>query len=760
MMQPPPYSAADAGGPRLLLKRLRQIMATTVAPQARLDDLAHAIASNMTADVCSIYLRRRTDILELFATEGLNPDAVHETRLRVGEGLVGVIASTAEPLNLADAPLHPQFAYRPETGEDQLHSFLGVPMLRSGQVLGVLVVQNRAVRQYLEEEVEALQTVAMVLAEVAASGDLVDEEDYEEVDEVLHRAKHIRGAAIVSGIGVGVAAFHEPPVRVGKVIADDVRYEITRLSAAMESLQRSVDDMLASVDQPLQGVPREVLEAYRLFAHDQGWFRRLREAVLGGLTAEAAVQRVQAENRNRILRARDPYLRERSHDLDDLAHRLLRHLTGDIDEPSDDLPDAAILFARTMGPAELLEYDRDKLFGVVLGEGSAASHVAIVARALGIPLVGKAGDALDQTEPGDHVIIDGDAGEIHVRPTSEVVASYDAKIELLSEQRAELTALAKEPARTRDGVDISLRMNAGLQVDLRHLEDTGADGIGLFRTELQFMVSATLPRLGAQTALYAEVLDASGGKPVVFRTVDLGGDKVLPYMEREREENPALGWRAIRMSLDRPGLLRTQFRALLAAAEGRDLDVLLPMVTVAEEVRQAKALLNKEAARREKLGHGLPAAMRLGAMIEAPAAAWRIEDIAAEADFLSVGGNDLMQFFFAAGRDSARVQGRYDFLSPPFLSYLKDIAARAAAAGRPLSFCGEQAGAPLNALGLIGVGFRTLSVSPLAIGPVKRLIRSIDLSAFETFLNARLDANEASIRHDIEAFARDAGVSF
>lgn len=724
VLDPTSGGPGDPAGPRFLLKRLREIMAATADAQERLDRLVEAIAANMVAEVCSIYLRRRGDVLELFATEGLNPQSVHQTRLNWGEGIVGLVAARAQPMNLAEAPLHPAFAYRPETGEDPLRAFLGVPIVRNGQVLGVLTVQNRAVRVYTEEETEALQTVATVLAEVASSGELLEPEATHEVDEVLHRAVKMGGQGIVAGVAVGVAALHEPQLPRHKIFASNVAEEARRLETALDDLRKSIDELVAR-HSGLAGAPMDVLEVFRLFAYDKGWKERLREAVYTGLTAEAAVERVLQDNRRRLERARDPYMRDRLHDLEDLSRRMLRHLAGDEAAEPDATPDDAIVFAHHMGPADLLEYDRAKVRGVALAEGAAASHVAIVARALEIPLVGGLGASIDSVEPGDRVVIDGDAGEVHVRPSDDLLESYRTAIELQEERQALYAQFIGEPARTTDGVEIVLDMNAGLLVDLPHLAETGARGVGLYRTELQFLISEALPKVSAQTRLYRDVLDGAGGRPVVFRTADIGGDKVLSYMETGREPNPAMGWRGVRMGLDRPGLLRGQMRALIAAAGGRDLKVLLPLVTTPREVEAAREMLEKEWRRAEKSGAQMPTGRSLGAMIETPAAAWSLKEIAAVSDFLSVGGNDLAQFFFACDREATALAGRFDLLSPPFLQFLARIASDADAAETPISFCGEAANDPAIALGLVGVGFRTFSLPATAIGPVKQAIRAV-----------------------------------
>ena len=371
--------------------------------------------------------------MELFATEGLDPLAVHLTRMRPGEGLVGEIMRLGRPLNLADAPNHPAFSYRPETGEDPYHAFLGVPLLRGGRSIGVLVVQNRTERVYTEDEVEDLQIIAMVLAEMVA-GELISENELSGVEITPHRPERIKGARFADGLALGVAVLHEPPVAPSQLLADDVVAEEARLKTAITGLQAQIDDMLEG-QHGLVEASYEVLETYRMFAHDRGWNRSLEDAVRNGLTAEAAVERVRSEHRARLGQARDPYLRERLHDFEDLADRLLRHLAGD-GHVARNLPEDAILVARNLGPADLLEYDRTKLKGLLLEEGSSASHAAIVARALDIPCVGRLTGLRDRVSEGAPVIVDAETGEAYLRPRPDVLQAIRSRIEVRAQRRA------------------------------------------------------------------------------------------------------------------------------------------------------------------------------------------------------------------------------------------------------------------------------------------------------------------------------------
>ncbi len=748
---------SPGGGPRLLLRRLREIMAEQTSAQMRLDKLVAVIASNMVAEVCSIYLRRAGKVLELFATEGLNRAAVHNTRLKEGEGLVGMVSETAEAVNLSDAPADPHFSYRPETGEDPFKAFLGVPIVRGGQVFGVLTVQNKAERIYAEEEVEALQTVAMVLAEVVAQGGFFNVAELDEPELRIDRPRKFVGDGLSEGVAVGRVVLHEPRVRVERMIADNPVVELKRLEEAIGGLRESVDEMLASSELDLTGEGREVIETYRLFAYDQGWRQRMRDAVRTGLTAEAAVERVQDETRLRVQRLGDPILRERAHDFDDLARRLLRHLTGE--EASDrHLPQNAVLIARGMGPAELLDYGRDKLAALVLEEAASTSHVAIVARSMGLPMVASLAGIADNARGGDTIAVDGEIGEVHLRPAIEIMKAFEDKRALRVQAQARFAAVRDLPAVTRDGVAIKLMMNAGLEFDMPHLEQSGADGVGLFRTELQFMIGETMPRLSDQSAFYKKILDAAGDKPVVFRTLDLGGDKVLPYARWEREENPALGWRAIRIALDRPALLRYQVRALLTASAGRTLRILLPMVSDVDEFNRGRALVDRELERARLLNLVRPTQVLVGAMLEVPALAFMLPQLMRSADFVSIGSNDLLSLAFAVDRTNPRVAKRYDNLNPASLTLIRLIVNSAAENSGDLSLCGEMAGRPLDAMALLGLGIRTLSMQPGQIGPIKMMIRSMHLGEVTAFVDRLCGRIDHSLRTRLFAFAAERGI--
>ena len=744
--------------PRLLLRRLHSVMGGDGSAQERLDRVVKVIAQNMVAEVCSIYLARAGGVLELFATEGLNAEAVHRTRMNAGEGLVGLVMERGLPLNLSEAPKHPRFSYRPETSEDIYHSFLGVPILRNGKSAGVLVVQNVIARMYTAEEVEVLQTISMVLAELIGSGDLVNPDELSEDATELGQTITLRGLSLVGGIAAGVAVTKRQPIRITKTVSDSASEERTRLEDALAMMRLQLEDMLEHPDLAHGGEHREVLETYRLFAYDRGWQQKMRDAIDSGLTAEAAVERVQQENRIRMAKIRDPYLRERILDFEDLASRLIRIIQGESGDDRQILTQDSVLVVRNIGPAELMDFDRRYLKAIVMEEGSSTAHVTIIARAMGIPVMGQVVGLLNHVDAGDEIVVDSHRKSVYVRPTDDVIESFMDAMKVRGQRLAEYEAERDLPVVTKDGEKIDLLMNAGLLVDLPNIENTGAEGIGLFRTEFQFMISPALPRVDEQTEVYSAVLDAAGDKPVVFRTLDIGGDKHVPFLPREPEENPAMGWRAIRVALERPALLRYQLRALLYAASGRKLNVMFPMIAEVSEFRRCKAILQKELDRLKRFDKVPPIDIKVGCMFEVPSLSWQLDSLLKEVDFLSIGTNDLMQFFFACDRSNPKLADRYDLLAPSVLSFLHMIIKTCDEANVPVTLCGEMGGRSIEAVALVAIGLRKLSVSPTSVGPVKRLLRSVDMGQLRQFLGENLQSDQHSIRDSLLLFARDHGI--
>lgn len=750
----PPSTAAQSA--RTILTRLHEVMAARTHAQGKLNQVVGIIGECLDSEVCSIYLLRE-GALELFATRGLKQEAVHVTRLAMGEGLVGTIAEQIETLNLDEAAAHPDFSYRPETGEELFHSFAGVPIIRRERAVGVLCVQHADPRRYDDIEIETLQTVAMVLSELIANADLVDTAARTDAAAADQSAQRLTGQKLVDGMGAGVAVYHQPRITIEHTVAEDIEAERHRVYAAFDKMREQIDRMASQAEFGVGGEHDEVIETYKMFAYDEGWSRRINEAIDSGLTAEAAIERVQQRTRMRMRQIDDPLLRDRMHDLEDLSNRLLRIVSGQMGTAAQmGLRQDSILIARNLGPAELLEYDKRRLKGVVLEEGSLTAHVIIVARAMGVPVLGRVRDVRTVIREGDLLLLDTGAGALHVRPTPAVQEAFDAKLEISQKRRANLASLRDLPAVTRDGVPIELMINAGLREDIAALDLTGARGIGLFRTEFQFLVSATLPARDRQQRLYRDVLDAAGDRPVIFRTVDIGGDKALPYMNTDTalEENPAMGWRALRLALEREGLLKVQARALIEAAAGRTLNVMFPMVSEPWEYEAARDIFVRQRAWLASHNKKLPAAIRYGAMLEVPGLAETLDLMLPHLDFLSIGTNDLTQFLFAADRAHPRLAERYDWLSPTVMRFLSRVVKTVAGSKVTLGVCGEMGGRPLEAMALLGIGIERLSITPAGVGPVKAMIRSLDLAALRRDIPSILAQPSANPRAQYEDWAK------
>jgi phosphotransferase system enzyme I (PtsP) len=755
----PTTSATSA---REILTGLHEVMASKAAAQAKLNKVVKIIAEAMRSEVCSIYLLR-DGVLELYATVGLNQDAVHVTKLALGEGLVGTIAEDVGILNLDEATRHPEFAYRPETGEEMFHSFAGVPIVRRERAIGVLAVQHAEGRAYDDVEIEALQTVAMVLSELIANAGLADKAVGAADKARDASAVRLSGLKLVSGMGEGIAVFHQPRILIEHTVAEDTEAERHRVYSAFRKMREQIDAMASQAEFGTAGEHQEILETYKMFAYDEGWARRINEAIDSGLTAEAAIERVQQRTRMRMREIDDPILQERMHDLDDLANRLLRIVSGRLGTAAQmGLQSDAILIARNLGPAELLEYDRRRLKGVILEEGSLTAHVTIVARAMGVPMLGRVRNIRQLVSEGDEILLDTNEAAAFVRPSTAISEAFETKLLASQKRRAQYAALKDTPPVTQDGKRITVMVNAGLRDDVAALDAAGADGIGLFRTEFQFLVSATLPRRESQQRLYRSVLEAAGDKPVIFRTLDIGGDKALPYLkveDGENEENPAMGWRALRLALDRDGLMKAQARALLEAAAGRELSVMFPMVSEPWEFDDAKELVETQRQWLAERRKPLPRTIRYGAMLEVPALAETLDILLPKIDFLSIGTNDLTQFLFAADRAHPKLAERYDWLSPAILRFLRRIALAAESHGVPVGVCGEMGGRPLEAMALIGIGIERLSITPVAVGQIKAMIRSLNLAELTSAMAAMLERPPADMRAALTVWAEQHGVA-
>lgn len=752
-------ASPDNVSARRLLKRLRDVMAGSGNAPTRLHKIVTLIAAELHADVCSCYVMRAGEVLELFATYGLRQEAVRVTRLQSGEGIVGAIAAQAQPLALANAQAHPNFAYRPETGEDPFQSMMGVPILRGGRVRGVLAIQHKIKQHYSEDAIELLETIGMVVAEMIAQGELVPGGEISPVGDPSLRPRQVDGLVLNGGMAAGRAVLHRPQITVREMVADNAEDERERLHVALTGMLSEIDAFLAA---PTGGAgstdTHDILDAYRILAADRGWASKIEDVINQGLTAEAAVQKVQNDYRARFSQVSDPMIREKLADFDDMVDRLLQHLTGRAATAAATMPDDAILIARTLGPAELLDYDKKKLRGLVLESGTNASHVAIIAKAFDIPVIGQCAGILSRLDPLDPIIIDGSRGVVYIRPSEDIQEHFARHQELHQQREQELTALRQLPPVTADHVAVDLLLNCGLDIDFEHLDTTGAAGVGLYRTEIPFLVRDDFPDVAQQTAIYQRAFASTGDRPLTIRTLDVGGDKMLPSLAIHEEENPALGWRAIRIGLDRPAILRQQIRALLAAAAGRSFNLMFPMVASVAEMVEAKEILALECAERAAAGLQNPMRLSVGAIVEVPSLLWQLPALLPHVDFLCVGSNDLLQYMFAADRGNAPISARYDSLSPAFLLMLRELVACCTVAQKPLSVCGEMAGRPLEAMALLGIGVKALSFTPASFMQIKRMVRSLHVGALKEYLSSQLLRPDSSLRGKLRAYAYDHGV--
>lgn len=756
----PHLEAVEGIGTALeLLRKVRDVMRSAEDAQTRLNKLVQAIAQGMRSDVCSVYFAQKGEWLELYATQGLKQEAVHQTSMRFGEGLVGEIAALSSALNLPEAANHPKYVYRPETGEEKFHAFVGVPILYHHRVIGVLVVQSQDSRIYSEEEVETLQTIAMVLAEMAVGSHVVNMEKLTGQDEGQVASHYFSGMKISPGLAKATAVLHRPRIEITRLVTDNPSYEEERLQAALSELQRSIDDIIRKAGLTKDDQKLEIIETYRMFTHDRGWLERILEAIRTGLTAEAAVKKVEEEMHARMEKMESTYIRERMQDLEDLSNRLLYHLSGaSITAAKSELPDDCIIVAKAMGPAELLEYSGKNVRGVIVEEGSTGSHVAIIARMMDIPMVAGIRQVTSLVQTGDIAIVDGDNGEAYIRPPEDVVEAIDQHIAQRRQQDEAYAAQQDLPAVTLDGQAIALNVSIGLNLDASQVRRPDIHGIGLYRTELPYLASSDIPDVDEQKKIYSEIFRHAPGKPIIFRSFDIGGDKHVPYLDAGLEENPAMGWRATRVGLDRPVILRRQFRALIRAASGQDLYIMFPFIADIEEFDDVNVILERELERAKVEGIKPPTKVYRGAMIEIPSILYQLDALFQRVDFVSVGSNDLLQFLYACDRGSEKLSGRYDPLSPFFLRIMRDLTDKATHAGVEVGFCGAMAAKPLEAMALLGCGLRSISVPIGAIGPVKAMIRTLPVGELEAQMQDWLRQHAHSLRSQLEEFAHNQSI--
>jgi phosphotransferase system enzyme I (PtsP) len=734
-------------------------------------DLDHALAiivkrikQAMAADVCSVYLSDYSQQRHvLMATDGLNPAAVGNVSLAMGEGVVSEVVETAEPLNLDNAPDHPRYRFVAETGEEYYHGFLGVPIIHHRRVLGVLVVRQRDSRKFAEDEVAFLVTMAAQLAgaiaHAEASGGISRLPT--NAGTSLTAGTILEGLAGAPGVGIGTALVMYPPADLDAVPdrqPANVDAEIITLKAAVATVQREIHALSERLGAHLRAEERALFDAYSLMLNSESLMRTLEERIRGGNWASGSLRETINEQARVFDEMDEPYLRERAQDIRDLGRRILVCLQSAGRRSPPPYPERTVLVGEEITATMLAEVPREKLVAVVSASGSRSSHVAILARALGVPAVVGATDLPAGRMEGHSLVVDGYRGRVFLDPSEAVRGEYQRLAREEAMLVAGLEGLRDMPAETPDGVRIPLYANSGLISDVSPSLTGGAEGIGLYRTEFPFMIRDRFPGEEEQRRIYRQVLESYAPRPVVLRTLDVGGDKPLSYFPIV-EDNPFLGWRGIRITLDHPEIFLVQLRAMLRASAGlNNLRLLLPMISQISEVDEARRLLQR--AHQELIAGGEVIAMPpLGVMIEVPSAVYQSEEIARRVDFLSIGTNDLTQYLLAVDRNNARVAALYDALHPAVLRAMRHVVTSAHRQGKPVGVCGEMAGDPAAAIALMGMGVDTLSMSVASLPRVKWAIRNIRRDHAEAHLADILEMEDAgSVRDHLERVLDDAGL--
>ena len=711
-----------------MLEVLRRLIQDVNAADSLEDALALIVAqvrAAMHTDVCTIYLHdKATQKLVFRATEGLNSEKVGQFGLGFDEGLVGWVATREEPLNLEDASAHPQFQLVEGLGEEPFNAFLGAPIVHQRDLLGVLVVQQGDHRRFSEDEEAFLITVSAQLAGLIAHAELAGViRESAMVPEDAEGGARLSGVAACSGIGIGIAAWVSPHADLQTVPSresSDRRVELKAFREALASVRSDIQQVAENLEEELGPEDRALFGVYLSILDDSALGGEVAALIRAGEWAQGALSEVMLRHIRHFERMEHSYLRERAVDVRDLGTRVLGYLQ-DANRQEVDYPDATVLVAEELTASALGEIPREKLVGIVSMRGSANSHTAIVARAMGIPAVVGVEDLPLKQLPDRQLVVDGYNGRVYVNPHPDLLSRFEG---LLAEDEAlfeELAPLAEQPAATSDGHAVPLWVNTGVAADVQRAREFGAEGVGLYRTEVSFLLRDRFPSEEEQRHLYREQLEALHPSPVTMRTLDIGGDKALPYFPIE-ESNPFLGWRGIRVTLDHPEIFLTQVRAMLKANEGLDnLRILLPMVTAIDELRSARELILR--CHSEVISEGFSAALPpIGVMIEVPAAVYLAGPLAEEAGFLSVGSNDLTQYLLAVDRGNARVADLYQALHPAVLAALRDIIDAAHHYDKSVSICGELAGDPRAAPLLVAMGFDQLSMNAGSLSVIKRVL--------------------------------------
>lgn len=735
-------------------KLFNKIINSKKAMSAKFSSIISMIAKQLNVDAAVCYLVIDDNYIELFASYNMNPKLINHISIKVGEGIIGGIAQSKRTTEVENIWQHPDFLYREGVDEEKYKSFLGTPVLRWGRAIGVLGLYQENIYNFKKEEINALEMLAMEFSDWLAS-DEIREYKNTFIKKKGHNTKDVfKGLSLSRGYGFGPAVVHKRRRAITKIFAENKTAELDRLQKAHTQMNIDLDEKFNQSKLGI-GEHADILDAYRMFAKDKGWYNKITGHIEGGLTAEAAIERAYEDMWNRLSATQDVYLKERLHDLRDVADRLLGYLYGDTGDIVPANLDSFVVVAQMMGPADLMDYDYHKIRALVLEDGTATMHVAIVAKALGIPVVSKIKSVFKEIKNGEILAVNGDEGIVYIRPDDKIIERFEAKIAERQAQIAQLAELKKLSSKTLDKKRINMYINVGLDFDLDYIESTNCDGVGLYRTEIPFMAAEKMPDVDTQVTYYKKLMDKAGDKKVVFRSLDVGSDKLLPYWTYSGEENPAIGWRSIRITLDRRAILRQQMRAFIRATAGKELNVMFPMIANLSEFREAKETLLIELEKEQRKSKNVPKKVNIGLMIEVPSVVFQLDAILPEADFISIGTNDLAQFMFACDRTNNRLAERYDVLSVPFLRVMQKIINKANKNGVFCSVCGEMASNPIEAMVLLGLGYRNLSISGASFGKVKKMVRSINTAEVEDYIKTLLDYNQRTLRPQLIAYATD-----
>ena len=714
----------------------------------------------MDCEVCSLYsFDPESETLSLAATAGLPMRAIGRVSMARNEGLVGLVAEKGSAVAVEDAIAHKRFKFFPELGEEKYHAFLGVPVGEGEGLLGVLVIQSRRRRRFSKDEIRLLHAVGGQVRAVMLNAHLAERLQREEEERELYRRNMLRafqrleayeaqrrrvapedghttelsrlsGQGASPGFGIGHAYVVVPRANLSSVEmrkADDVELEIKRFEQALAASSEDLESARQRMRDLVPEVGGALYEAHKMIMQDRSFSTRIREEIRGGLAAESALKVVVEEYVSKIEHVADRYLRERGVDVRDAGQRVLHHLMG-LDGPMHVVDDDAVLVAGELTLSDLATVDHSRLRGIVTATGGVTSHAAILAKSLEIPTVVGAEGVLEACADGDDIIVDGNSGVVYVRPSEDVAKEYRRLARQFRAFQRDLEEVRDLPAETLDGYRVSLMANVGLLADAEFADAHGAEGVGLFRTELPFLSYRDFPSEDEQVSLYRTLIDRMGNRPVTIRTLDIGADKYPAYVRGEKEQNPFLGWRSIRISLDIETIFVEQLRAILRACRASPLRILFPMITSVEELRRVREIYAECVADLAAAGAPPPAGVELGIMIEVPAAVLRAPQMMAEVDFVSIGTNDLIQYTLAVDRDNRRVSAMYEPLHPAVLQSIKMVVDAGRAAGRRVAMCGEMAGSPLNTLFLLGVGLDELSMGSVYIPVIKKMIRAVRMS--------------------------------